>query len=67
MADQKNLFLAIALSLVILITWNVLVEQPNLERDKAAFEQQQAAERAANSTGAVTPPPLVKPQHSALR
>ena len=40
MADQKNLFLAIALSLVILITWNVLVEQPNLERDKAAFEQQ---------------------------
>ncbi|MBO88002.1 MAG: membrane protein insertase YidC [Rickettsiales bacterium] len=58
MADQKNLFLAIALSLVILITWNVLVEQPNLERDKAAFEQQQAAERASKAAGAfATKPP----------
>ena len=52
MADQKNLFLAIALSLVILITWNVLVEQPNIERDKAAFEQKQAEERAAQEMDA---------------
>ncbi|MEC8369691.1 MAG: membrane protein insertase YidC, partial [Pseudomonadota bacterium] len=55
MADQKNLFLAIALSLVILITWNVMVEQPKLEREKAAFQQQQAAERAAKAGGAPTP------------
>ena len=55
MADQKNLFLAIALSLVILITWNVMVEQPKIEREKAAFEQQQAAERAAKAGGATTP------------
>ena len=58
MADQKNLFLAIALSLVILITWNVLVEQPNIERDKAAFEQKQAEERAAQEAGTLaTKPP----------
>ena len=49
MADQKDLFLAIALSLVILITWNVMVEQPKIEREKAAFEQRQAAERAAKA------------------
>ncbi|MEC7574560.1 MAG: membrane protein insertase YidC, partial [Pseudomonadota bacterium] len=55
MADQKNLFLAIALSLVILITWNVMVEQPKIEREKAAFEQRQAAERAAKAGGATTP------------
>ena len=67
MADQKNLFLAIALSLVILITWNVMVEQPKIEREKAAFEQRQAAERAAKAGGATTPespvkrPPPVRP------
>ena len=59
MADQKNLFLAIALSLVILITWNVMVEQPKLEREKAAF-QQQAAERAATAGGDDTCIPRVK-------
>ena len=57
MADQKNLFLAIALSLVILITWNVLVEQPNIERDKAAFEQKQAEERAAQEVGTLATNP----------
>ena len=49
MAD-KRIFLAIALSLVILITWNVMVEQPKIEREKAAFEQRQAAERAATTS-----------------
>lgn len=45
MADQKNLFLAVALSIVILISWNVMVEQPKIEQEKAAYEQQQAAEK----------------------
>ena len=45
MADQKNLFLAVALSIVILISWNVMVEQPKIEQQKAAYEQQQAAEK----------------------
>ena len=47
MGDQKNLFLAVALSIVILISWNVMVEQPKVEQQKAAYEQQQAAENAA--------------------
>ena len=42
MADQKNLFLAVALSIVILITWNVMVEQPKMEKERIALEQQQA-------------------------
>ena len=46
MADQKNLFLAVALSIVILISWNVMVEQPKIEQQKAAHEQQQAAQEA---------------------
>ena len=50
MADQKNLFLAVALSIVILISWNVMVEQPKVEQQKAAHEQQQA-ERQAQESG----------------
>jgi YidC/Oxa1 family membrane protein insertase len=44
MADQKNLMLAVLLSIVILITWNVMVEQPKMEKQQAALEQQQAAQ-----------------------
>lgn len=56
MADQKNLLLAVVLSIVILISWNVMVEQPKLEREQAAFEQQQAALKAQNAaTGATQP------------
>ena len=47
MADQKNLFLAVALSIVILISWNMMVEQPKIEEQKAAYERQQAAEKLA--------------------
>ena len=61
MADQKNLFLAVALSIVILISWNVMVEQPKIEKQKAAHEQQQAAEEAVlqaqeSGTGQATTP-----------
>jgi YidC/Oxa1 family membrane protein insertase len=45
MADQKNLFLAVALSIVILITWNVMVEQPKMEKERIALEQQEAAQK----------------------
>ena len=57
MADQKNLFLAVALSIVILISWNVMVEQPKVEQQKAAHQQQQAARQAQESgTGQATTP-----------
>ncbi len=47
MADQKNLMLAVLLSIVILITWNVMVEQPKMEKQQAALEQQQGQQPGA--------------------
>ena len=52
MADQKNLFLAVALSIVILITWNVMVEQPKMEKERIALEQQQAAQQTGGKIAA---------------
>jgi YidC/Oxa1 family membrane protein insertase len=48
--DQKNLIIAIAVSVMILLTFQMVFEQPRLERERArqAAEQQQ--------TGQVTPP-----------
>jgi YidC/Oxa1 family membrane protein insertase len=50
MADQKNLFLAVALSIVILITWNVMVEQPKIDKERIALEQQEASQQAGSKT-----------------
>lgn len=57
MADQKNLFLAVALSIVILITWNVMVEQPKIEKQRLAQEQQEAAAREQAGTAAPSTAP----------
>jgi YidC/Oxa1 family membrane protein insertase len=57
MADQKNLFLAVALSIVILITWNVMVEQPKIEKERIALEQQEVAERAQQASSKIEAAP----------
>lgn len=41
--DQKNLILAIALSLAILLGWQTLVEQPKQEQRQAELERQELA------------------------
>ncbi len=41
--DQKNLILAIALSLAILLGWQTLVEQPKQEQAQAELERQELA------------------------
>jgi YidC/Oxa1 family membrane protein insertase len=50
MSDQRNLFIAIAISLAILIGFQVFVEGPRMERLRA----QQAAEEAAKAAQAPT-------------
>lgn len=50
--DQKNLILAIALSLAILLGWQTLVEQPKQEAAQAERERiAEAAERDPNTIG----------------
>ena len=61
--DQKNLILAIALSLAILLGWQTLVEQPRQEAAEAELQrQQEAAGRDPNTIGV---PDLPQPGQAA--
>ncbi len=57
MGEQKNLLLAVALSITILIAWNVMIEQPKLEKQRALHEQQQRAAAKAAKTATPGQPP----------
>ncbi len=64
MVDQKNLFMAIILSLTILLAWQFLFEAPRQEQRRQQLEQQQASEvpaplgvpDAPAGSGSVLPP-----------
>ncbi|MBL8670516.1 MAG: membrane protein insertase YidC [Alphaproteobacteria bacterium] len=48
MPDQKNLFVAIIVSLAILLGWQFLIEKPRLEKEQAQRQaQQQAAQKSS--------------------
>ena len=49
--DQKNVLIAVLISLAILMGWQILFEHPKLERER----QQQAAEQAAPQTPGARP------------
>ena len=69
MSDQKNLAIAIGLSLLILLGWQFLYENPRLEKELQRKEQL-AAEQAANGGGtaneSATPSPSEAPGASPL-
>jgi YidC/Oxa1 family membrane protein insertase len=54
MNDSKNMFLAIGLSVAVLLIWQVFVGIPQMERQKQIAQQQQQAQQA-QQTGAPTP------------
>ena len=58
MMEQRNLLLAVVLSISILLIWQMLFEQPRLEKEMAArrIAEQQATAQKAESDGKVRPP-----------
>ena len=52
MEKNRNYFVAIALSVLILIAWQFLYVNPKLEKDRAALEAQQAAQTQQQTTTA---------------
>ena len=52
MSDQKNLILAVAISLLILIAFDVFYNQPRMQAQKEAMLEQQARQEQAIATGA---------------
>ena len=58
MMEQRNLLLAVVLSISILLIWQMLFEQPRLEKELAArrIAEQQATAQKAESGGTVRPP-----------
>jgi YidC/Oxa1 family membrane protein insertase len=54
MENNRNYFVAIALSVVILIAWQFLYVNPKLEKDRAALEAQQAQTQQTTTTAGGT-------------
>lgn len=50
MEKNRNYFVAIALSVLILVAWQFLYVNPKLEKDRAALEAQQAAQQSQQTT-----------------
>ncbi|WP_417687976.1 membrane protein insertase YidC [Roseibium sp.] len=62
-SENRNTILAIVLSLIVLLGWQYFIAQPQMERQQAALQAQQEAERqAAEAAGnPVTPAPNATP------
>ncbi len=59
MIDQRNLVIAIVLSIVVIVAWSFLYDLPQGEREKARQQQaveQQVGERPTAETGQPTAP-----------
>ena len=55
MSDQRNLIIAIALSLAILLGFQFFVEAPQQERQNETLEKQMQEQTNQGSDGAITP------------
>ena len=65
MTDQKNTILAIVLSALVLIGWQIYFGIPQMEKQKQIQQQQQTQERAQQPPGAPAQPPGTTPQTGA--
>src|SRR6478672_11875895 len=65
MTDQKNTILAIVLSALVLIGWQIYFGIPQMEKQKQIQQQQQAQERAQQPPGATVQQPGTTPQTGA--
>ncbi len=61
MMDQKNLILAIVVSVAILLGYQLLVEQPKIAREQAQKAQQQTTEQTAQKSAPTSAPPASAP------
>ena len=53
--EQKNLILAIVISVSILLSWQILVEGPRIEKERAAQEAAKAQQQATQQTAPAAP------------
>ncbi|TXM94110.1 membrane protein insertase YidC, partial [Methylobacterium sp. WL103] len=58
--DKTNMFVAIALSLVVLLGWNYFVAAPRVEQQRQANLQNQAAQQSPGVTPDGVPSPSPK-------
>ncbi|MGZ3351299.1 MAG: membrane protein insertase YidC, partial [Xanthobacteraceae bacterium] len=65
MTDQKNTILAIVLSALVLIGWQIYFGIPQMEKQKQIQQQQQSQERAQQPQGAPAQQPGTTPQTGA--
>jgi YidC/Oxa1 family membrane protein insertase len=65
MTDQKNTILAIVLSALVLIGWQIYFGIPQMEKQKQIQQQQQAQERSQQPPGAPTQQPGTTPETGA--
>lgn len=68
--DSKNLILAVAVSMLILLGWNYFYERPLMEAKRAEILAAQAKQKAANpavASPSVQPKPLLVTPEQALR
>jgi YidC/Oxa1 family membrane protein insertase len=65
MTDQKNTILAIVLSALVLIGWQIYFGIPQMEKQKQIQQQQQAQERTQQPPGAPAQQPGTTPQTGA--
>jgi YidC/Oxa1 family membrane protein insertase len=65
MTDQKNTILAIVLSALVLIGWQIYFGIPQMEKQKQIQQQQQAQERAQQPPGTPAQQPGTTPQTGA--
>jgi YidC/Oxa1 family membrane protein insertase len=65
MTDQKNTILAIVLSALVLIGWQIYFGIPQMEKQKQIQQQQQTQERAQQPPGAPAQQPGTTPQTGA--
>lgn len=55
MIEQKNVMVAIVISIVILFGWQYFIEAPRMEKQQAQIEQQRLAEEARQQAAGVPP------------
>ncbi|MCW5680860.1 MAG: membrane protein insertase YidC [Xanthobacteraceae bacterium] len=62
MSDQRNMLLAIVLSVVVLLGWQYFIAGPQLEKQKQAQQQQQQQKQTQAPQGPQVPPATTGPQ-----
>jgi YidC/Oxa1 family membrane protein insertase len=66
MSEQRNLFFAVVLSMIVVFGWQYLVGVPRMQEEQARLAQQQAQSQTAPSTGSEIKTPKILPRAAAV-